>query len=422
MNRRCFLFSAGASTAAAAVGGAAWYAYDGQSLYTQPGGPYSAWREWTDTQGAAPAALLKSAVLASSPHNTQPWRFRVGAAFVELFLDARRSVAGLDPFLREAHIGMGCALENLALAAGAHGLTERIEVPDGRLTLQPAETLRMVARTELAAGTRRESELYAAIPNRHTNRGLYDAGRQLAGAFVEQLRALNEGDARVFVFDDAPQKDELVRISAAANRELYADAEVEAGNQRWIRWRTAEIRRHADGITIDNFGLPPAMTAVVKMAPTWVVQRAATPAKRSEMYEPQMQTASVIGVIAVRDRMSVRQSVEAGRIWQRAHLLATARGVAARPCNEAVEMIDYECWRRRPARRLGELAGVIGEAGWESRHSYSSWECRRWRDDSVRDWRRDESWFNGSLCRYSMLGVMVSAVCARNRRQFGSGL
>ena len=83
------------------------------------------------------------------------------------------------------------------------------------------------------------------------------------------------------------------------------------------------------------------------------------------MYEPQMRSARVIGVIAVRDRMSVRQSVAAGRVWQRAHLLATSRGVAARPCNEAIEMADYERQYRRPARRLGELAGVIREAGWE---------------------------------------------------------
>jgi hypothetical protein len=83
------------------------------------------------------------------------------------------------------------------------------------------------------------------------------------------------------------------------------------------------------------------------------------------MYEPQLRSARLIGMIAVRDRLSARQSVAAGRLWQRTQLLATARGVAARPCNEAIEMVDYERWHGRPARRLGELAGVLGEAGWE---------------------------------------------------------
>jgi hypothetical protein len=233
-----FLASAGAGSAALAAGGAGWYAYDEQSLYAQADGPYSAWSEWKEATATGPAALLRSAVLASSPHNTQPWPFRVGESSVELFLDPRHSVAGLDPFLREAYIGMGCALENLALAAGAQGFAERAIAPDGCLSLQPVETLRMVARVDLTPGTRRETELWAVIPNRHTNRGLYDPSRELPTGFVEELRAINEADARVF-------------------------------------------------------------------------------------------------------------------------------GVAARPCNEAVEMVDYERSRVRPARRLGELAEVIGKAGWE---------------------------------------------------------
>ncbi len=49
----------------------------------------------------------------------------------------------------------------------------------------------------------------------------------------------------------------------------------------------------------------------------------------------------------------------AGRLWQRIHLLAAARGVAARPCNEAVEMIDHERSHNQPARRLSELAQIL---------------------------------------------------------------
>lgn len=56
-----------------------------------------------------------------SPHNTQPWRFKVTNSWIELYIDPNRNVGALDPYLREEHIGMGCALENLMLAAGANG-------------------------------------------------------------------------------------------------------------------------------------------------------------------------------------------------------------------------------------------------------------------------------------------------------------
>lgn len=370
MSRRSFLLSTGASAAALATGGVVWYVQKGQSIYRQTEGPYSAWQEWTESKGGGVAGLLRSAVLAASPHNTQPWRFRVGESFIELFLDVRRRVAGLDPYLREAHLGMGCALENLVLAARAAGFSERVIVTEGSLLPAASEPLRMMARVELMPGPRRESELYAAIPHRRTNRGLYDSTRKLEGKFVDELGNLEEPETRMFLFAEGIQREELIGISVAANRELYADTEVEAGNQEWIRWDAKAVEEQADGIAIDNFGLPPAMAAIAKAAPAWVVQRAATPARRSEMYEPQMRSASLIGVIAVRDRMSVRQSIAAGRLWQRAHLLATARGVAARPCNEAIEMIDFEQRHSQRAGRLAALQSVIGEAGWEPTFLY----------------------------------------------------
>jgi nitroreductase len=51
-------------------------------------------------------------------------------------------------------------------------------------------------------------------------------------------------------------------------------------------------------------------------------------------------TAPVLGVILVSDRMDMAQSIVAGRAWQRLHLAATARGIAAQPLNQPVEMVD----------------------------------------------------------------------------------
>jgi len=78
-----------------------------------------------------------------------------------------------------------------------------------------------------------------------------------------------------------------------------------------------------------------------------------------------MLSAPLIGIIAVRDRYDQEQCLHAGRIWQRAHLLATARDLAGRPCNEAVEMIDYEKAHERPALRAALLGEIIGDAAWQ---------------------------------------------------------
>jgi hypothetical protein len=74
---------------------------------------------------------------------------------------------------------------------------------------------------------------------------------------------------------------------------------------------------------------------------------------------------SLMGIITVRDRYDQENCLRAGRIWQRAHLLATARGVAGRPCNEAVEMIDHEKTLGKPAVRAGLLREILGDAVWQ---------------------------------------------------------
>jgi hypothetical protein len=74
----------------------------------------------------------------------------------------------------------------------------------------------------------------------------------------------------------------------------------------------------------------------------------------------------MFGVIAVRDRYAADQCLQAGRLWERAHLLATAEGIAARPINEAVELIDIENAEGRPRVTETKLTELIGDTNWQS--------------------------------------------------------
>jgi nitroreductase len=78
-----------------------------------------------------------------------------------------------------------------------------------------------------------------------------------------------------------------------------------------------------------------------------------------------MLTAPLIGFIAVRDRYDRAQCLQAGRIWQRAHLFATARGIAGRPCNEAVEMVDHERLQGRAPKYLLQPTQITGDPTWQ---------------------------------------------------------
>lgn len=65
--------------------------------------------------------LVRFALLAPSTRNTQPWLFRVADQQVEIHLDLSRWQRVADADQREMHISIGCALENLLIAATHYG-------------------------------------------------------------------------------------------------------------------------------------------------------------------------------------------------------------------------------------------------------------------------------------------------------------
>jgi nitroreductase len=368
MKRRSFLKGAGVVTVVVA-GGGVWRAYDEGVFSVSEGPAYEPWKDWRKDSNPGALALVRAAILAASPHNTQPWLFKVTNSSIELYIDAQRNVGALDPYLREEHIGMGCALENLMLAAAANGYQASVTLLPGKLEPTPTSAEpapKLLARVDLTPGKREENEIYDAIPRRHTNRGPYIPEKPIPPEFIDALRHLpgDEPDAKIFLFTAEADRQKLVEISSRANNEIYSDPEVERGSRRWVRIDWSDVQKYRDGLTIDAFGQPPIPTAAFKMMSSrmrrWVVSRVP-----KDGYSKLMLAAPLIGIITVRDRYDQGQCLHAGRTWQRAHLLATARGLAGRPCNEAVEMIDYEKAHGEPALRAGLLAEILGDAAWQ---------------------------------------------------------
>jgi hypothetical protein len=127
--------------------------------------------------------------------------------------------------------------------------------------------------------------------------------------------------------------------------------ELAEGN-RFERKEWSDVQKFRDGLIPDEEGQAPLTTAMEKVAPpSW--RRSAFRHKvwPTASYMDRVHAAPFFELIAVRDRYDLQQTLRAGRIWQRAHLLATTRNVAGQPLNQIVELVDHQRALRFPISR-----------------------------------------------------------------------
>jgi hypothetical protein len=335
VNRRKILKIAGATVVVAGAA-LAWRAYDRGVFSAGKGAAYEPWRSWGSGQPGDPLRLVHAAVLAANPHNSQPWLFKVGDAGIDLFADTRRSIGAIDPYLREMYLGLGCGLENLLLAAAHDGYQA-----GATLMPDPANPA-YAASIRLSAGEKGSSDLYDAIPNRHTNRAAYDTARAVTPEHMAQLAALGADlDARAVWFSTPEERKHVGELIVAATEAIIADEQQSIDSAKWFRWGWDEVQQHRDGLTLDAQALPPLIDFAAKVLPP-MSREAADAGWLKSTREQHVPMTAAFGLIAVAGSGDHAAHLRGGRFWQRMHLKATAMGLAAHPLNQLPERADRE--------------------------------------------------------------------------------
>ncbi|MFI9454141.1 Acg family FMN-binding oxidoreductase [Amycolatopsis sp. NPDC052450] len=112
-------------------------------------------------------SVLRSATLAPSTHNTQPWLFRCTGTGIELHADPRRILPVTDPDGRELVLSCGAALFTLRTAIHASGFHPATTLVPSRTDPDLLAVVRPLAER---TPDPKVSRLAHAIPRRRTNR------------------------------------------------------------------------------------------------------------------------------------------------------------------------------------------------------------------------------------------------------------
>jgi hypothetical protein len=360
MNRRTFLRRTaigGGALIVAGTGAGGWRAAQA-GLILPDKSPFAPWDALADARPGDPAGLAAAAILASNPHNTQPWRITAGPERFVIAADTARHLGAFDPFRREMWIGLGAAIANAEIAAGPLGFRSGPTVIEA---LGPEGAGRISMALDPAAPV--ADPLFDALPRRKTNRSPYaqmPVGDDRMQSVLALVGAID--GARLVLLGRTGETGALFAdATVAATQAITADAEMSHDGHVWYRANARDVAAHRDGVSIPTAGLSPLITVLGQLMPEPDDETSGRYWLRST--QGQVEATAGFGIIAVDDLDDRAGQIAAGRLWQRLHLAFTTEGLAAHPLNQLPEMVDRDRQLGRDGGWRATLHRLTGGAG-----------------------------------------------------------
>jgi len=283
--------------------------------------------------------LLRYAILAPSTRNTQPWRFAVEVNTVHLFADRRRVQPVSDPDGRQLYISLGCALENLLVAAEYFGFRHEV-----RYFPEPGNAA-LAASVVFAPGVTwspaRAGITLDAILRRHNDNSAY---RPLP--VPEEVRrrleaCREEAELRLDLTDNHFFRRWVDELTCEADRLEFANPAFRKELGYWI----------GQGV----FGMPRVVSRLGRLA-----------VSRLDLGEPVarqdrkiVESAALLGLVSAASDTHLAH-VQTGQLFERLWLTATDMGISVHPMSQTLLL---------PALRSA-MADLLPARGWIPQHLF----------------------------------------------------
>jgi hypothetical protein len=291
-----------------------------------------------NAQGSAPLReLVRYAGLAASGHNAQPWRFALHEGAIDLHPDFTRRLPVVDPKDRELWISLGCALENLIVAARATGFETVVSYPE------TADFIRI----RITASTPRSDALFEAIPRRQNTRSAFD-GRPIDSSAFDQLRAMRLEPGVAVRFVETPGDLGVVgEYVALGNIRQFSDPAFITELTQWVRFNKREALATLDGLHSRSSGSPEV--------PRWLGRRVLSGMKPETQAKADIaKLRSSSGVVVITSATDDRTAwVRTGQVYERLALTLTSLDIKLAFLNQPIEVTEIR----------GQFGSALGLGG-----------------------------------------------------------
>lgn len=191
--------------------------------------------------------IIRYAAKAPSGHNTQPWRFKTGNDRIYVLPDFSRALPVVDADDHALYISLGCALENLVIAANEFKFKTNVEFAGEESKPQIVVKLSAAPVTD-------KSGLFCYIVKRQVTRSKFKP-EKVPGNLLSELFYETEGvHVRLFLSDE--EINFLTPYIVEGNSLQFGNKAFVNELVSWMRFSEKEVMTKGDGIWSASMGLP----------------------------------------------------------------------------------------------------------------------------------------------------------------------
>lgn len=268
--------------------------------------------------------MIEQATKAPSGHNTQPWLFRICEDSIEIHPDNRKTLHVVDRNRREMFVSLGCATENLCIAAGSIGYASKVNVSEeGIISIELH-----------SVDNQKKTLLSGQITRRQTNRSIYN-GKQIPEKVIRELLTL-EKEEYIGIYCWQKQSIEFNKIRdyvLVGNKIQMSDSCFKNELKSWMRFNKRDEQQTLDGLSYAVFGAP--------NLPRWlsrlIMGTYLTPGMQNKSDEKKVNSSSHVVLFTVKND-SIPEWIQLGRTLEHFLLKTTEAGIATAFINQPCEL------------------------------------------------------------------------------------
>jgi len=271
--------------------------------------------------------LISYAIRCPSGHNSQPWSFQVANNKIIIVPDLNKHLEVVDSTDKELFISLGCALENLQIAATHFGYSSEYYISeDNKINVTFTKKENNIVNDE-------NETLFKAIEKRHTHRGKF-----IVKEFTdEQLQYIEkEKDDSILVYDSKSEGTQIIcKKIVEGNNIQMSDPAFKNELLEWMRFNNKHRETTKNGLCYNVLGFPPTPEFLGRR----IVKMFFNPKSQNKTDGEINASASHFCVFTMKDN-TVKEYVALGKILEHFILKITSMGLAYSFSNQPCEVSE----------------------------------------------------------------------------------